>query len=157
MRTYVSTSYIQKDQEFVASIDVSSVSLCTSCWKNTDRIAVSYTSLSLPPPTSCYPTYKFRTESVIGEPVIQLHSALIDFPKANKTLWPNKRSVQKICEMKLCYQYFVFSSACLFCETNERISWLFLLKACGSDRHNIDLYRLTIKFVTNSRYYFKKD
>ena len=50
MRTYVSTSYIQKDQEFVASIDVSSVSLCTSCWKNTDRIAVSYTSLSLPPP-----------------------------------------------------------------------------------------------------------
>ena len=48
MRIYMSTSYIKKDQVSVARIDVSSVRrFFTSCWRNIDRIAFSYTSPSI--------------------------------------------------------------------------------------------------------------
>lgn len=47
-------------------------------------LAAEGTSLALrsatQAPPSCYLTHKFRTESVIGEHVIQLHSQLIDVP-----------------------------------------------------------------------------
>jgi hypothetical protein len=153
MRIYMSPSNIQKDQVSVASIDVSSVRrFCTSCWRNIDNITFSRTSPTIVlshiqiQDRICYwrtcGTVEFRIDwSSVGE-----HGSLVE---------------QAFCagNVRKDHLLAIFClPVCVFVLWNQwtDVMVYFYWKSAGQT-DNVHLYRLNIKFVQNSRDYFKKD
>jgi hypothetical protein len=143
----------------VACKDVSCVGrCCTSSWRNTGSIKLSYTS---PIVLSDVQIQDTRVASLIWDPMEQLNATLIyirevNMAAANDCLAGTRVLCRKCASWKFIRE-ILSSRLCVYAlKLMNEFRGFVLLESCGSDQYNVYSYWTNMKLMSNLMDYFKK-